>query len=61
MLRWAITFLVLALIAALFGFTGVAVISMEMARILFGVFIILFLVTAVLHLFSGKSPPPPVV
>lgn len=58
MLRWAITFLVLALIAALFGFTGVAVLSIEMARLLFGIFIVLFLVTAVLHIFGGKSPPP---
>ena len=41
MLRWAISFLVLALIAAVFGFGGIAAMSMDAARILFFVFIVL--------------------
>lgn len=47
MLQWALTFLVVALIAALFGFGGIAGISMEIAQILFFAFLILFLVALV--------------
>lgn len=46
-LYWAIVFFVLALVAALVGFRGVAGISMEIARI----FILIFLVLAVISLF----------
>lgn len=60
MLQWALTFLVIALIAAFLGFTGIAAISMDLARILFGVFIILFIITAIMYLVRGKKPPPPV-
>jgi uncharacterized membrane protein YtjA (UPF0391 family) len=48
MLRWALLFLVVALIAALFGFTGVAGTSMFAARILFFVFLVVFVVSLVL-------------
>jgi uncharacterized membrane protein YtjA (UPF0391 family) len=57
MLHWAVTFLVIALIAAVFGFTSIVALSVEAARILFGVFIVLFLITAVMHLLRGKTPP----
>jgi uncharacterized membrane protein YtjA (UPF0391 family) len=57
MLHWAMTFLVIALIAAVLGFGGVAAISIEMARIVFGVFIVLFIVTAIIHVLGGKAPP----
>lgn len=60
MLQWALTFLVVALIAAVLGFGGVAAISMDLARILFGIFIVLFLITAIVYLVRGKAPPPPV-
>ena len=45
-LYYAVVFFVLAIVAALVGFRGVAGISMEIARI----FILLFLVLAVLSL-----------
>jgi uncharacterized membrane protein YtjA (UPF0391 family) len=61
MLSWALSFLILALIAGFLGFGGVAVISIEIARTLFGVFLFLFIVTAVVHLIQGKSPPMPPV
>lgn len=57
MLQWALTFLVLALIAGVLGFGGVAAVSVDMARILFIVFLVLFLVSAVVHALRGKSPP----
>ncbi len=43
MLHYTIVFLVIALIAAVFGFTGIAVASAGIAKILFVVFLILFL------------------
>ena len=45
MLRWALLFLVVALVAALFGFTNVAGTSMWAAQILFFVFLVLFVVS----------------
>jgi uncharacterized membrane protein YtjA (UPF0391 family) len=44
MLRWALAFFVVALIAALLGFGGIAVAAAGIAKILFYVFLILFLV-----------------
>ena len=47
MLSWAITFFVLALVAAIFGFTGIAVGAAEIAKFLFFVFLVLFVVSLV--------------
>jgi uncharacterized membrane protein YtjA (UPF0391 family) len=47
LLHYAIVFLVVALVAAAIGFGGVAGFAMEAARLLFWVFIILFLVSLV--------------
>ena len=44
MLSWALTFLVLGLIAALLGFTSIAGASIGIAKILFFLFIAVFLV-----------------
>jgi len=48
MLRWAVMFLVIALISALFGFTDVAGTSMVAAKILFFVFLVLFVISLVI-------------
>ncbi len=61
MLRWALTFLIVALIAAVLGFGGIAGFSMEIARILFVAFVVLFLVSVVAHMFTGRRPPVPPV
>jgi uncharacterized membrane protein YtjA (UPF0391 family) len=45
LLHYALVFLVIALIAAAVGFGGVAGFAMEAARLLFWVFIILFVVS----------------
>jgi uncharacterized membrane protein YtjA (UPF0391 family) len=47
LLYYAVVFLVVALIAAAVGFGGVAGVAMEGARILFWVFIILFVISLV--------------
>lgn len=57
MLNWALTFLVLALIAGFFGFGGVAAVSANFAQILFVIFIVLFVVSALLNVLKGKRPP----
>jgi uncharacterized membrane protein YtjA (UPF0391 family) len=57
MLNWAIAFLIIALIAAVFGFGGIAVEAAGIAKILFVVFLVLFLVS----LLTGVVRRPPVV
>ena len=47
LLHYAVVFLVIALVAALVGFGGVAGIAMEGARLLFWIFIVLFIISAV--------------
>ena len=42
MLRWAIIFFVVALIAAVFGFTNIAAAAVGIARILFFIFLVMF-------------------
>jgi uncharacterized membrane protein YtjA (UPF0391 family) len=54
MLSWALTFLVVALIAAVLGFGGLAGEAAWVAHVLFVVFLILFLVSAI----SGRRMPP---
>ncbi len=47
MLGWALTFLIIALIAAVFGFGGIATASAGIAQILFFVFLVLFVGTVI--------------
>ena len=47
MLRYAVIFFVIALVAALFGFGGIAAGATEIAKILFFVFVVLFIVSLV--------------
>ena len=57
MLNMVITFLVLAIIAGLLGFSGIAIISVDIARILFMIFIVLFLASLIAHLLGyGRLP-----
>jgi len=56
MLGWAIAFLIIALVAALFGFGGIASASAGIAQILFFVFIALFVIALVARAVRGKSP-----
>ena len=49
MLSWAITFLIVALIAAVFGFGGIAGTAVGIAKLLFFVFIVLFVVSLIFH------------
>ena len=55
MLRWVFLFLVLALIAGLFGFGGVAVASAGIAKTLFMVFVVFAVIALVFGLVTGKK------
>jgi uncharacterized membrane protein YtjA (UPF0391 family) len=50
MLRWTVTFIILAVIAAIFGFGGIAAGAASIAKILFFIFLILL----VISLFTGR-------
>jgi uncharacterized membrane protein YtjA (UPF0391 family) len=58
MLSWAVSFLLIALVAAFFGWGGIASASTGMAQILFFVFIVLFLVSALTGTFRRRHPKP---
>lgn len=49
LLGWALIFLVIAIIAAVFGFTNVAVASAGIAKIIFFIFIVIFLVLLLMN------------
>lgn len=55
MLRWALLFLVVALVSALFGFTEVAGTMIVAAKILFFVFLVLFVVSLVMGTRSTRD------
>ena len=57
MLGWAIFFLLVALIAAGLGFGGVAAVSADFAQIIFWVFIVLFAISLIYGLMTGRRPP----
>ena len=54
MLKWAVIFLIIALVAALFGFTDIAAASEGIAKVLFVIFLVLFLAAVFIGLIVGK-------
>jgi len=61
MLRWSLAFFLVALIAAVFGFGGIAAGASDTARMLFFLFLLGFVISLVWGLFTGRRPPPPLV
>jgi len=59
MIGWAVTFLVIALIAAVLGFGGIAGTAVEIAKLIFFVAIVLFAISAVVALLRGRTPMAP--
>ena len=55
MLHYAVVFFVIALIAAVFGFGGIAAGAVEIAKILFFIFLIGFVIFLVLGFMAGKK------
>ena len=58
MLRWALGFFIVAIIAAVFGFGNIAAGATDIARICFFIFIVIFLVSLVWGLATGRRIPP---
>jgi uncharacterized membrane protein YtjA (UPF0391 family) len=59
MLRAAIAFFVIAIIALLFGASGIAGVSVEMGRLLLGIFLVLAVISFIISLVSGRRTPLP--
>jgi uncharacterized membrane protein YtjA (UPF0391 family) len=55
MLSWVVTFLIIALIAGVLGFGGVAGASIEIAKAIFFIAVVLFLVSVVVGLARGRT------
>jgi uncharacterized membrane protein YtjA (UPF0391 family) len=55
MLSWVVTFLVIALIAGILGFGGIAGASIEIAKVIFFIAVVLFLVSVVVGLARGRT------
>jgi uncharacterized membrane protein YtjA (UPF0391 family) len=53
MLKWAVVFLLIAIVAGIFGFTDIAEASATIAQWLFGIFLVLFLGALVIGLALG--------
>jgi uncharacterized membrane protein YtjA (UPF0391 family) len=56
MLRLAITLLIISLLFAVFGFTGIAASFAGVAKLLFYVFIALFVIAAIANVLKGNAP-----
>ncbi|MEJ0026496.1 MAG: DUF1328 domain-containing protein [Rhizomicrobium sp.] len=54
MLRWAVLFLVIGLVAGILGFGGIAGASFAIAKTLFFVFMLIFLVLLIAGLTVGR-------
>jgi uncharacterized membrane protein YtjA (UPF0391 family) len=55
MLSWVVTFLIVALIAGILGFGGIAGVSIEIAKTIFFIAVVLFLISAVVGLARGRN------
>src|SRR6266496_4388357 len=55
MLKWALFFLVISLVAALFGFTGISAVAADIARILFFIFIVICIILFVIAFAAGST------
>ena len=54
MLGWVVTFLIIALVAGVLGFGGVAGASIEIAKVIFFIAVVLFVVSAVVGVARGR-------
>jgi len=54
LLKWALIFFVISIIAAIFGFGGVSAAAADIARILFYIFLVIFIILLVLGLVLAR-------
>lgn len=56
MLGWALTFLIIALVAAVLGFGGIAGAAAGIAKLIFFIFIVLLVISLLVNALRGKAP-----
>lgn len=59
MLQWMITFFILAVIAAVFGFGGLAGTFADIAKFLAILFVVLFVASLIYNMITGRRASPP--
>lgn len=59
MLSWSITFFIIALIAAVLGFSSIAGAAASIAKILAVVFLVLFIISLIASVITGRHTTPP--
>ncbi len=59
MLRWAFAFFIIAIVAGILGFGGIAAGASDIARVCFFFFIVVFVVSLVWGLMTGRKVLPP--
>jgi uncharacterized membrane protein YtjA (UPF0391 family) len=59
MLYWALAFLLIAIVAAVFGFGGIAAGAATIAQVLFWIFLVVFLVSLIMGLVQRGRPHTP--
>ena len=52
MLRWVVIFLLIAIVAGVFGFTGIAVAAVSIAKTIFFIALIFFFVSLIMHIIN---------
>jgi uncharacterized membrane protein YtjA (UPF0391 family) len=55
LLKWALIFFLISIVAAIFGFTVISTASADIARVLFFIFVVIFLVLLVLGLLAARN------
>jgi uncharacterized membrane protein YtjA (UPF0391 family) len=54
LLKWALIFFVVSIIAAVFGFGGIAAASADIARVLFYIFVAIFVILLILGIVAAR-------
>jgi len=57
MLSWVLIFLILSIVAGVLGFGGIAIASAEIARAIFFIFIVMFIVALILSIVNRRNIP----
>jgi uncharacterized membrane protein YtjA (UPF0391 family) len=55
MLKWALFFFIISIIAAIFGFTGIAAAAAGIAKILFFIFLVICVIFLALGIMAGRA------
>ncbi len=59
LLRVVILFFLLAIAAGVLNLPGVEMLSLDIARILFSIFLLLFIISLIVYAVTGRRPPLP--